>query len=303
MIPSNISLQPHETLRAGLLRVVDLLIDSITEVPSDQSWNAEQDIHEIRTTIKRLRALLRLIRPVIDPELFNRENARLRSAAGLLSLARDTAVACETLKTLAVSNRSDQAAVSSVLSSLQSRRGLPNASDKAMAEVRRCLEQTRRNFHRLKLVGSEREILESGLGAVYRQGRERMKVAIKRGQDNGFHRWRIRAKNLYYELEFLECVWPKEFRRLLSLLSKLQDQIGVDHDVAVLRSWLKRKPESFGEKEMVQRVVTCLDNRTRQLRQSAVPRGRKIWREKPRRFAREVARYWNKRRRDPANRW
>jgi CHAD domain len=151
-----------------------------------------RDPHDDQT----VRALLRLIRPVIDPELFNRENARLRSAAGLLSLAGDTAVACEILKTLAVSNQSNQAAVSSLLSSLQSQRGLPNASDKAMAGVRRCLEQTRRNFHRPKLVGSEREILESGLGDVYGQGRERMKVAIKRGQDNGFHRWRIVRKSL-----------------------------------------------------------------------------------------------------------
>jgi CHAD domain-containing protein len=295
MIPSNISLQPHETLRGGLLRVVDLLIDSIIDVPSHHSWNAEQDIHEVRTTIKRLRALLRLIRPVIDPEFFNRENGRLRTAAGLLSLARDTAVARETLKTLTVSNQPDQAAVSSVLSSLEDRHDLPNNPDKTMVEVRRCLEQTRRNFHRLELAGSEREILESGLGAVYRQGRKRMKIAIKQGQANGFHRWRIRAKNLYYELQFLESVWPKEFRRLLSHLSKLQDQIGVDHDVAVLRSWLKEKPEAYGNAEMVQRVVACLDNRTRKLRQSAAPLGRKIWREKPRRFAREVTRHWYKR--------
>jgi len=122
-----------------------------------------------------------------------------------------------------------------------------------------------------------------------------MKIAIKQGQANGFHRWRIRAKNLYYELQFLESVWPKEFRRLLSHLSKLQDQIGVDHDVAVLRSWLKEKPEAYGNAEMVQRVVACLDNRTRKLRQSAAPLGRKIWREKPRRFAREVTRHWYKR--------
>jgi hypothetical protein len=28
------------------------------------------------------------------------------------------------------------------------------------------------------------------------------------------------------------------------------------------------------------------------VRQAAVPLGRRIWREKPRRFAREVARHW-----------
>jgi CHAD domain-containing protein len=295
MIPSNISLQRHESLRGGLLRVVDLLTDSITDSPPHHSSNREQDIHEVRTTIKRLRALLRLIQPAIDPEFFNRENARLRTAAGLLSLARDTEVASETLKTLPVSNQTDQAAVSSVLLSLESRHDLANDTEKSMAEVRQCLEQTRRNFHRLELAGTEHEILKRGLGAVYCQGRKRMKIAIKRGQDNGFHRWRIRAKNLYYQLEFLESVWPKKFHQMRSDLSKLQDQIGVDHDVAVLRSWLKEKPEAFGDREMVQRVVACLDNRTRQLRQTSVPLGRMIWHEKSRHFVREVGRHWYKR--------
>lgn len=292
MIPSNISLQRHETLRSGLLRVVDLLTDSVTDSPSHHSRNGEQNIHEVRTTIKRLRALLRLIRPAIDSKIFNRENARLRMAAGLLSLARDTEVARETLKTLPVSNQTDQEAVSSVLSSLESRGDVPNDPDKIMAEVRRCLEQTRRNFHGLEPAGTDREILESGLGTVYREGRKRMKIAIKRRQDDGFHRWRIRAKNLYYELQFLESVWPEGLRRLLSHLSTSQEQIGADHDVAVLRTWLKQKPQAFGDTKMVQRVVSCLDNRTQKVRQAAVPLGRRIWREKPRRFAREVARHW-----------
>ena len=42
MIPSNISLQPDETLRGGLLRVVDLPIDSVTDSPPHHLCNAEQ---------------------------------------------------------------------------------------------------------------------------------------------------------------------------------------------------------------------------------------------------------------------
>jgi CHAD domain-containing protein len=60
-----------------------------------------------------------------------------------------------------------------------------------------------------------------------------MRDAIELGEDSAFHRWRIRAKNLYYELEFLESVWPKRLHRLVSRLSKLQDEIGLEHDAAV----------------------------------------------------------------------
>jgi CHAD domain-containing protein len=295
MTAPNISLQSHESLRTGLLRVVDELIGSLTTNQAHLSRNGEEDIHRVRTTIKRLRALLRLIRPAIDPAFFNRENDRLRTAAGLLSFARDTEVACRTLKTLPVSDESDQEAVRSVLSSLETRAQQPKDIQETMAEVNRRLEQVRLNFHRLKLRGSDRQILEAGLRGVYRQGRQRMKTAIKQGQDNAFHRWRIRAKNLYYELQFLESVWPKRIDRLVSRLSDLEDQIGRDHDAAVLREWLKKQPGTFGGDETVQRVVACLDDQTRALRQKVAPLGRKIWRQKPRRFAQKVVRHWNKR--------
>ena len=82
---------------------------------------------------------------------------------------------------------------------------------------------------------------------------------------------------------------------MVSRLSKFQDKIGLDHDIAVLRAWLEKTPAEFGGKETVQRVVTRLDSQTRKLRRKVVPLGRKIWRQKPRRFARKVARRWGDR--------
>ena len=295
MTSSSISLQSHETLRDGLLRVVDELIDSLTNSQAHVSQNGEEDIHRVRTTIKRLRALLRLIRPAIYPSFFNRENARLRTAAALLSFARDAEVARGTLKTLPVSDEIDREAVRSMLSGLETRAEPVADFHGTRAEVNRRLEQTRLNFHRLKLRGSDREVLEAGIRAVYRQGRRRMKAAIKKDQDNAFHRWRIRAKNLYYELQFLESVSTKRVGQIVSRLSELEDQIGHDHDAAILRARLKNQPKTFGGEETVHRVVTCLDSQTRELRQKVVPLGRKIWRQKPRRFAQKIVRHWSKR--------
>lgn len=295
MKSSEPSLQRSESLRSGLLRAVDVLTDSVTGTQTDQPGISEEDIHQIRTTIKKLRALLRLIRPAVEPALFDRENERLRTAAGLLSFARDTEVARGTLKTLPVSDEIDKDAVQSVLSGLESRAKIPTDLDATLGEVRRRVEQTRRNLHRLSLRGSERAILETGLRAVYRQGRKRMKVAIAQGRDDAFHRWRIRAKNLYYELQFLESVWPRRLHRLVSQLTQLQDEIGLDHDAAVLREWLNKMPENFGGREKVERVVRCLDNQTRELRKTAIPLGQKIWSQKPRRFARRVVRRLRKR--------
>ena len=82
---------------------------------------------------------------------------------------------------------------------------------------------------------------------------------------------------------------------MISRLSKLQDRLGLDHDLTVLRAELMKTPEAFGGKEAVQRMASCLDHQTHKLRQTVEPLGRKIWRQKPRRFSRRLGRHWSKR--------
>jgi CHAD domain-containing protein len=286
----NVSIRRHETLRHGLLRTIEILINSVT-AHSKQSRNGEQSIHRIRTTIKRLRALLRLLRPVVETEFFDRENARLRTAARLLSFARDSEVARDTLKTLPVSDdQSAQEAVNAVLPGLEKRVARAKAHEPDVTKVKKRLEQTRRSFRQLQFRATDQEIIKAGIRTVYRQGRRRMKAAVHTGQESAYHRWRIRAKNLYYDLQFLEPVWPKPLRRMVSRLSKLQDRLGLDHDLTILRAELEKTPEAFGGNEAVQRIVSCLDHQTQKLRRAAEPLGRKIWRQKPRRFSRRLSR-------------
>ena len=291
---TNLSLRSHETLRAGFLRVVNGLVDSVTECAEHYSENGES-VHEVRTTIKRLRALLRLIRPTISQRVFDRENTRLRTAARRLSSVRDAEVARETLRILPISNSAEEKAVSAVLSGFSVGSESPQSLGGSMAEVKKALQQTRHNLSRVTFRGKEQELIEGGLGAVYRQGRKRMETAIAHGQAPEFHRWRIRAKNLYYELQFLEPVWPGRLHRMISSLAKLQEEVGLDHDISVLKASLQKTPDAYGGSEAVERVLHRLNDESRKRRSIAIPLGRKIWAEKPRRFARKVGKHWPKR--------
>jgi CHAD domain-containing protein len=73
-----------------------------------------------------------------------------------------------------------------------------------------------------------------------------MTAALDDGDDQAFHKWRIRVKNLYYELQLLEPVWRKRFKKMLSRLTKLQDKIDDDHDLVVLKGLLRKSPDAFG---------------------------------------------------------
>ncbi len=293
----DVCLHTNEPLGAGILRVAENLIDSITDSCEHPKQNEGEYVHNVRTTIKRLRALLRLIRPVVGETFFNRENARLRKAGRRLAVARDAEVARETLKTLPVSGDPEKKqAVAAALAGLESKDGARTDIGDALNEIRKDLEQTKRNLQQLQLVKGEWEVVETGLQDVYRQSRKRMDRALQDGGDEAFHKWRIRVKNLLYELELLEPVWPKRMDKMTSRLSKLQDKIGCDHDIAVLKGLLRKTPQRFGGTEAVEGLIRCLDGKSRKLRQAAEPLSEKIFAEKPRRFVRKLGRRWSSRR-------
>lgn len=295
MKDSAVSLGGHESLQDGLLRVVDDLVDSAAQTDKKSSSDAQSHIHRLRTTIKRMRALLRLIRPVTGETFFRRENERLKYAAGCLSAARDKEVVSTTLSELPISGEAEKLAVEAALSGFEESPRPGNDLEKAIKQVKEALLQTRHRFHRLDLTGAEREVIESGLRTVYRQSRNRMKMALRDGDDEAFHRWRIRVKNLYYELQFLQSIWPKRLGKMVSRLSKLQDKMGFDHDLAVVKALLRKTPDTFGGRRSVDLLINRLDEKSRGLRRKVRPSGRRALAERPGRFVHRLSRRWSKR--------
>jgi CHAD domain-containing protein len=289
----DVSLRTGEPLGTGVLRVAEDLIDSIM-APEEHPEVAEGEyIHHVRTTIKRLRALLRLIRPVVGETFFNRENDRLRKAGKRLAIARDAEVARETLKNLSVSGKPEKEAVAAALAGLEGKAESGTNLEKALSFTKEDLKETKRNLQELRSINGEWAVVGTGLQDVYRQSRKRMNTALEDRGDEAFHKWRIRVKNLFYELELLEPVWPKRMEKMTARLSKLQDKIGLDHDIAVLKAFLRKTPEKFGGSEAVDRVIRRLEEKSQKLRGAAEPLGEKIFAQKPRRFARKLGRHWS----------
>ena len=160
----DVSLHADEPLRAGLLRVADALIQNAVDRIRCPTSDHGEDVHLVRVTIKRLCAMLRLIRPVIDKTAFDRENARLRNAASRLSFARDSDVARQTLAALPVSKGRGRDAAAAVLAGFNRE---PEAEiSKATNQIELDLEQTRRHLHRIRVSGREWKTINRGLREV-----------------------------------------------------------------------------------------------------------------------------------------
>jgi CHAD domain-containing protein len=252
-----------------------------------------EDLHFVRVTIKRLRAILRLIRPAIKKRAFDRENVRLRTAARRLSSARDADVARQTLATLPFAKQREMDSAAVALAGLR-KNGTPEADmSKTMKVTALDLDQTRRNLHRLQISRHEWKAIEPGLRKVYRQCRKRMRHALGRGDDDAYHKWRIRVKRLYYELQMLQSVWPARLTKMVARLNKLQDQIGADHDLVVLKRSLDRNPDLFGGSESVERVISSVNDKRRKLKRTTDPLGKTILNQTSRSFVRELGQHWN----------
>ena len=147
-------------MRAGLLRVADSLIQNALDRIRSSASEPAEDVHLVRVTIKRLRAMLRLIRPVIGKTVFDRENTRLRNAARRLSWARDSAVVTQTLSTLPLSRGRKRDAAAAALAGFK-HHGEPEAEiRKTMNRLELDLEETKRNLHRMRISEHERKAVE-----------------------------------------------------------------------------------------------------------------------------------------------
>jgi hypothetical protein len=60
-----------------------------------------------------------------------------------------------------------------------------------------------------------------------------------------------------------------------------------------LKGLLRKTPERFGGTEAVERLIRCLDGKSRKLRHAAEPLGEQIFAKKPRRFVRKLGQRWS----------
>ena len=127
-------------------------------------------------------------------------------------------------------------------------------------------------------------VLEAGLEDSYAGGRTAMRAAfgVDDPDDEAFHAWRKRAKDLWYQSQLLQGASPELIGAQETLLAQLGDQLGEDHDLAVLQAAASASPA----------LQARIAARHAELRAAALATGRRVYAEKPRAFLRRMRAYW-----------
>jgi CHAD domain-containing protein len=303
----------HETPIDGTKRIAAERLDKAIAVAKTPRPGAE-DIHEIRKDLKSLRALLQVMRGHLARSTRDQENLIFRDAGRVLSKRRDAEVLLETLATLygtpqkpkgEAARPAGRAVIERIRQDFEAdaHRSLSNSD---LQKVAAWLSEVRARTETWDIrngsngTAGEYMFVGPGLEHTYRRGRQQLKIVetigIENATDELWHEIRKRAKALGYQLRLLRKVWPSAVHAWVEALDDLTENLGDDHDLALVRQRIVQLPFQNSDTEKMvmvrQALLRVIDRRRRRLKAAALFLARMIYVEKPARFANRFGKYW-----------
>jgi CHAD domain-containing protein len=252
-------------------------------------------IHAARKDMKKLRAVLRLVRDELGEEVFRTANRRYRDAGRLLAASRDAEVKVETLDSLAecFGERMPAEATRGWRAALERERD--EVSDAAEGEIKPridavliALETGIAEIPQWPLEDDSWELLEPGLLKSYQRSRREWKRTRKDASAESVHEWRKRVKDLWYQLRLVRKAWPAVIDATADQAHGLADLLGDHHDLALLADDLRAR-ETVRER---QALATLIERRQGELLEGALELGARLLAEKPKAFRARFRAYW-----------
>ena len=291
-------LKRKEKVGGGLRRIAAgraaKVLDGLAEVDGDDLAEA---IHSARKDIKKLRAVLRLVRDELGEDLFAAENERYRGAGRLLSGSRDAEVKLETLAGLEsrFGEEVPSASASGWRQLLEHERdevaGAPEGGTAApIGAVRETVAAGRERIADWPLSGNSWDLLGPGLRASYGKGRKAMGAVLDDPDPARVHEWRKRCKDLWYQLRLIRKAWPELLGEAVDQTHALADLLGDHHDLTVLGEDLAGRPAEVGSRKALGALI---ERRQDELLGEALELGARLYAEKPKAFSKRVEAYWS----------
>jgi CHAD domain-containing protein len=290
---------PDEVRRIAIGRIRHAL----DELRGQSDSTREEAVHEARKDMKKLRALLRLVRGELGERVFAAENASFRDIARELAGVRDADVMLATLTALEERYGELPGAGRKLRPALVAHRfrtsaGSLQPASKAAADA---LEEALERVAGWPLETDGFEAFEDGLGRVYRQGRRSFRAARKQPSPEHMHEWRKRVKDLWYHLLLLGESWKPVLSALADEAHELSDRLGDEHDLTVLREWAHRHTaELNGDDPVLRGFEVILQSRRQELQQEAFEFGARLYADKPSVFVAQLESWWEVARRSPS---
>lgn len=287
----------RESVAAGVTRIVCSQIDTAIEALADHARDPHQRVHDVRKHFKKIRAVLRLVRPALGTA-YASENSWYRDAARRLSPVRDAEALLEAFGRLEARFRLevDVTMVEPVRTFLHLRREhiarrqvdlLPHMN--ALADQ---LAAARSRVAAWPDLYDDFSTLAPGLRKTYRQGRRRYASIDVYPTPMQYHEWRKATKALWYQCRLLSGIWEPVMNAHVQALDDLSTRLGDLHDLDVFRHTLLDEADRFSGQRLLPLMLWMIARQQAELCTSVATLGHRIYAEQPCAFTSRMGRYW-----------
>ena len=250
-------------------------------------------VHEARKDLKKTRAIVRLLRARLGTDLYRRESAAFRDTGRSLSGARDAQVRLDTLDKLVDGGGVDSDGVAELRRRLEVARDAAAGGEVPDRRAAAELEQAQVRVREWSVGGDGWDAVEAGLRRSYRRGRARMADAARAPTTDNLHEWRKRVKDLWYHLRILSPAWPPVVEALAEEAHVLSEQLGDDHDLAVLAAAARENFDAFADPGDLDALLASVERRRAELQREAFSLGRRLYVDKSDAFVSRLEAWWS----------
>ena len=192
-------------------------------------------VHAARRNIKRMRSLLRLVRPGLGTAAFRDGDRLLKQAADLLAEARQAEAFNAILAKLNMSDAT-RSAILAYLRSHASAQPVPVALADAAGKSLDLIAQLESEMRRWHLPRRGRSFCIGGLKRSYALARRQLAVALRTEDAAALHEARKHVIHNLHHTEMLRGLWPDVMPTIVAELTVLREALGEINDLDELTS-------------------------------------------------------------------
>ena len=259
----------------------------------DRLQSDAEAVHTYRKTMKRWRALLRLLTPFVGEDGqhlyrqardFAHEFAPARDLQGVLDALADLAAADDGLP--------PRAPLAAMQRRLEDAR--QDAESHTMNEERRRRLTTALNAATLALECWPLEriafsALAHELARTYRQARRAIPNDWPQARAEQIHELRKKVVAHRYQMELLEPLWPRMTKVWVSELQRLRDRLGHHHDLEMLKAQTAARQPVAPWREL---ILPAIRNRQAAHAEEAARLAGRLFAERPKAFRERIKALW-----------
>lgn len=289
--------KPGEGVADGFRRIAGEELDAAIAGLSDPDvLGIEPTVHDVRKRCKKVRGLARLVRPGLGGS-YQLINGAARDAAANIAPIRDAHAVLRSFDRLLASIEGElpTGGLFAVRAEL-SRRG--HEASQAVASHDAAVHESLEGLTALRAlvadcdVDDDIDVVLAGLTTTYRRGIQTMDASRRNEHPEALHDWRKREKHLWYATRLLSPWAPAVLEPHAELLHVLSEDLGDDHDLAVLTDVIDVDPDAFGGEAATEAARTLAAGARDTLQAHAFGLGVQVYAESPKAYRRRFRSYW-----------